>query len=140
MTALEEREERRHHSDSSPHHAPPLAAPLSEVAVAKELDDSKSPIPVKELGRSASLSDSERNEIAAQNQSAGSATPHAKWYRKLNPLKLRRVRPIPAERTISREYGEGFWSMITFHWMAPLMAVSLMPVLLQFVSLAGRGT
>ncbi|KAK3076965.1 hypothetical protein LTS18_011539, partial [Coniosporium uncinatum] len=45
-----------------------------------------------------------------------------KWYQKLNPLK-RKIPPIPEERQVSREYNAGFFSMLTFQWMAPLMSV-----------------
>lgn len=46
------------------------------------------------------------------------------WYRRLNPLKHRRKPPVPKERTVSREYGASFFSMLTFQWMAPLMKVN----------------
>lgn len=46
-----------------------------------------------------------------------------KWYKSLNPLKRGRKPPVPSERTISPEYGASFWSILTFHWMAPLMRV-----------------
>lgn len=46
------------------------------------------------------------------------------WYKRLNPLKQSRKPPAPAERTVSREYGASLWSLFTFRWMSPLMAVS----------------
>ncbi|KAI9794890.1 MAG: hypothetical protein M1816_003019 [Peltula sp. TS41687] len=46
-----------------------------------------------------------------------------KWYQRLNPLKRSRKPPVPLERTVSPEYGASFWSLLTFHWMAPLMRV-----------------
>lgn len=48
------------------------------------------------------------------------------WYRRLNALKSRGEIPVPKERTVSREYGAGFFSMLTFQWMAPLMKVHLL--------------
>lgn len=45
------------------------------------------------------------------------------WYKKLNPLKWGKEPPVPKERIVSREYGASFLSMLTFQWMAPLMAV-----------------
>lgn len=48
------------------------------------------------------------------------------WYRRLNALKRRRETPVPKERTVSREYGASFFSMLTFQWMAPLMKVNLL--------------
>jgi hypothetical protein len=138
MSGLEEKEVRWYHGAPSPSQPALPATPLAEAAVAKDPEDNKLHVLDKELRRSASLSSSERIQIAAQSQSAVSAIPHAKWYRKLNPLRLRRIPPLPEKRAISREYGAGFWSMITFQWMAPLMTVSLMPGLLQFASLVGR--
>ena len=50
--------------------------------------------------------------------------PHQKtWYDKINPLKMRKIPPIPDERATSREYSAGFFSKLTFQWMAPLMHV-----------------
>ena len=48
-----------------------------------------------------------------------------KWYKRLNPLKSSRQPPVPNKRTVSREYGASFFSLLTFQWMAPLMSVSL---------------
>ncbi|KAI9818105.1 MAG: hypothetical protein M1827_000730 [Pycnora praestabilis] len=45
------------------------------------------------------------------------------WYKKLNPLKRGAKPPVPKERTVSREYGASFLSLLTFQWMAPMMAV-----------------
>lgn len=45
------------------------------------------------------------------------------WSRRLNAFKSRREIPVPKERTVSREYGANFFSMLTFQWMAPLMKV-----------------
>lgn len=47
-----------------------------------------------------------------------------KWHHKFNPLRWGGVPPVPDERFISREYKAGFFSKLTFQWMAPLMAVS----------------
>ena len=43
------------------------------------------------------------------------------WYQNLNPLKSRTRPPVPKERTVSREYGASFLSLVTFQWMAPIM-------------------
>lgn len=56
------------------------------------------------------------------------------WYRRLNALRSRRKIPVPKERTVSREYGAGFFSLLTFQWMAPLMKVH--PVLQAIVSIS----
>lgn len=44
------------------------------------------------------------------------------WY---NPLRWGKIPSIPEERGVSREYYAGFWSRLTFQWMAPLMNVRL---------------
>jgi ATP-binding cassette, subfamily C (CFTR/MRP), member 1 len=46
-----------------------------------------------------------------------------KWYKRLNPLKRSIKPPVPQERQVSREYTAGFFSLLTFQWMAPLMSV-----------------
>ncbi|KAJ1329416.1 ATP-binding cassette subfamily C (CFTR/MRP) member 1 [Microdochium nivale] len=45
------------------------------------------------------------------------------WYKTPNPLRWGKVPPIPEERQVSREHGAGFWSKLTFQWMAPIMDV-----------------
>ena len=45
------------------------------------------------------------------------------WYKQPNPLRWGAIAPVPREREVSREYDAGFWSMLTFQWMAPLMHV-----------------
>lgn len=56
---------------------------------------------------------------------ASQKQPPGKWYRKLNPLRWRKIPPVPAERTVCREYGANIFSIITFQWMGPLMKVQL---------------
>ena len=45
------------------------------------------------------------------------------WGEKLNPLKRKQVPPAPPERKPSREKAAGFFSKLTFQWIAPLMSV-----------------
>ncbi|KAI1075235.1 ATP-binding cassette transporter protein YOR1-like protein [Whalleya microplaca] len=45
------------------------------------------------------------------------------WYKILNPLRWGSIPPVPKERQVSREYTAGFFSKLTFQWMAPLMDV-----------------
>lgn len=58
------------------------------------------------------------------------------WYKNLNPLKRGKAIPVPAERSVSREHGASFLSMLTFHWMAPIMKVR--PTAFQVFSGEGR--
>jgi hypothetical protein len=46
------------------------------------------------------------------------------WYKTPNPLLWGSVPPVPKERQESREASAGFFSRLTFQWMAPLMNVS----------------
>lgn len=47
-----------------------------------------------------------------------------KWHQKLNPLKWGKIRPVPDEREVSREYHASFLSLLYFQWMSPIMSVS----------------
>jgi len=47
--------------------------------------------------------------------------------KRLNPFK-RNPPPIPEERIVSKEYGANFFSMLSFHWISPIMAVRLTPL------------
>ena len=49
------------------------------------------------------------------------------WYKQPNPLRWGKIPPAPKEREVSGEYKAGFFSSLVFHWMSPLMRVSLMP-------------
>ncbi|KAL2760620.1 hypothetical protein ACRALDRAFT_2056656, partial [Sodiomyces alcalophilus JCM 7366] len=48
---------------------------------------------------------------------------HKPWYKTPNPLRWGRIPPVPTERTVSREHTAGFFSLLVFQWMAPLMSV-----------------
>ncbi|KAI5461280.1 P-loop containing nucleoside triphosphate hydrolase protein [Mariannaea sp. PMI_226] len=43
------------------------------------------------------------------------------WHKKLNPLRWGPPPPVPKEKIVSREFQAGFFSLLTFQWMAPLM-------------------
>ncbi|KAI1312860.1 ABC transporter family protein [Xylaria venustula] len=45
------------------------------------------------------------------------------WYKTPNPLLWGSVPPVPKERLESGEANAGFFSKLTFQWMAPLMSV-----------------
>ncbi|PNH41405.1 hypothetical protein VD0004_g5703 [Verticillium dahliae] len=45
------------------------------------------------------------------------------WYKTPNPLRWGSIPPVPKERGESREYHAGFFSLLIFHWMGPLMNV-----------------
>ncbi|KAK2795862.1 hypothetical protein FQN51_000345 [Onygenales sp. PD_10] len=96
------------HSMASSFRAGSATAKDEEINAMNDFQD-------KDIRRTRSSSPSE------QSRAAESAKPGMKWYRRLNPLRLRPVPPLPEERKVSREYTAGFLSLTTFQWMAPLM-------------------
>lgn len=66
----------------------------------------------------------ERSTVTVESAVGDSTSgPIKVWYKRMNPLKWGKKPPVPKERTVSREYGASFLSMLTFQWMAPLMTV-----------------
>lgn len=61
---------------------------------------------------------------AGQDASGKGGTQKRTWYQKLNLLRLRKIPPVPEERSVSPEYGASVLSIIFFQWMSPLMNVS----------------
>ncbi|KFZ13175.1 hypothetical protein V501_03838 [Pseudogymnoascus sp. VKM F-4519 (FW-2642)] len=43
------------------------------------------------------------------------------WYKTPNPMRWGSIPPIPEERQVSREATAGWFSLLTFQWMAPVM-------------------
>ena len=73
-----------------------------------------------------------RMKSYATGTSAASTTPttHANykqkpWYKQPNPLRWGKIPPVPQERKVCPEHKAGFFSLLFFQWMAPLMTVSL---------------
>lgn len=60
------------------------------------------------------------------SDSKSAASGKKPWYRKTNPLKWGKKPPVPETRLPSREYSAGFFSRLTFQWMAPLMTVRVL--------------
>ncbi|KAL1964629.1 hypothetical protein VTN77DRAFT_6803 [Rasamsonia byssochlamydoides] len=108
-------------------------APVAAVAESNNAGilEEKSPEDKLETSSTLSSSGSEDHHDDAAAKPNGRRT-KSKWYRKLNPLRLQKIPPVPKERAISREYGANFFSIITFQWMAPLMHTGyLRPLELQ---------
>jgi hypothetical protein len=82
-----------------------------------------------EAQREQKLQDGRRRQSSAESTSSSGADLHhkqqRKWYRRwnLNPLRLQKIPPVPAERSVSREHGASFLSLAYFQWMSPLMKV-----------------
>ncbi|KAH6672921.1 ABC multidrug transporter-like protein [Halenospora varia] len=62
--------------------------------------------------------------VITRTETNASKPPEPKpWYKNPNPLRWGKIPPVPDSRTTSREYTAGFFSMVYFQWMAPLMSV-----------------
>lgn len=71
---------------------------------------------------STALSDStELSEITKEKSKV--EEPKRSLWDKLNPLKIKPP-PVPEEREECREYKAGWFSLLTWNWVTPLMTVS----------------
>ncbi|KAL1635190.1 ATP-binding cassette transporter yor1 [Neofusicoccum ribis] len=112
--------------NSGPHAA---AAPLQTVGTAQELQDAgekhasdtkHQPGVVKRASYSSDVSSSDGG---LETKSQSTQDQHDSWLDRANPLKKSNKPPVPTQRDVSREHGAGFFSLLTFQWMAPLMSV-----------------
>jgi ATP-binding cassette subfamily C (CFTR/MRP) protein 1 len=105
----------------------PLAtASLELVGTVKELDtlgDRKDATALTRKITSVSMAESSDDGLGKGTSPAdkGKKT----WT--LNPLKHRKIPPVPKERIVSREYGASWWSRLTFQWITPIMTVCIYP-------------
>jgi ATP-binding cassette subfamily C (CFTR/MRP) protein 1 len=53
------------------------------------------------------------------------------WYKQPNPLRWGKIPPVPGERKEPPEYKAGFFNLLFFQWMAPLMQVSKLTMSLK---------
>ncbi|KAL4963701.1 ATP-binding cassette transporter YOR1 [Aspergillus stella-maris] len=75
--------------------------------------------------------EAQSESTSAETTECADPKPHHQ-RRSLNPLRLQKIPPVPAERSASREYGASFLSLAYFQWMSPLMKVGyLRPLELQ---------
>ncbi|EOD49308.1 putative abc multidrug transporter protein [Neofusicoccum parvum UCRNP2] len=112
--------------NSGPHAA---SAPLHTVGTAQELQDAgekhasdtkHQPGVVKRASYSSDVSSSDGG---LETKSQSTQDQHDSWLDRANPLKKSNKPPVPTQRDVSREHGAGFFSLLTFQWMAPLMSV-----------------
>ncbi|KAJ8603881.1 hypothetical protein MRB53_042056 [Persea americana] len=61
--------------------------------------------------------------VATEASERSEALKKRKWTARLNPLKSKYIPPIPKERAVSREHKAGFFSLMYFQWINPLMTV-----------------
>ncbi|OCL11568.1 hypothetical protein AOQ84DRAFT_229156 [Glonium stellatum] len=98
----------------------PLEAVGTEKELEKELNVDSGTLIRKYLSRSESrVTDLSDDVVDAKSEASG----RKKWYQRLNLLKRRKKPSVPEVRQVSREYHAGFFSLMTFQWMAPLMSI-----------------
>ncbi|OJD31060.1 abc transporter [Diplodia corticola] len=104
--------------------ASPNAAPAA-TGPPRSLDPEKAAPLGIEKRASYSSNTSASDDDADVNDAKSSSAPdqHPGWLDRANPLKKRNKPAVPTERDVSREHGAGFFSLLTFQWMAPLMSV-----------------
>ncbi|KAI9149228.1 ABC multidrug transporter [Paramyrothecium foliicola] len=113
-------EERHDDSDSS------IAAQLNEKDPDRiekiggsEDDDADHVATRPELAATKSYATDTSAATGLTTPAAGEKKP---WYKNWNSLRWGDPPPIPEERIVSREYKAGFFSLLTFQWMGPLMS------------------
>ncbi|OTB05798.1 hypothetical protein M426DRAFT_72650 [Hypoxylon sp. CI-4A] len=97
------------------------ADPLTEEKIRSEEEPDEKRIDREELKHTQSYA----TDTSAITRTTTRASVPAKkpWYKTPNPLRWGSIPPVPEERQVSREYEAGFFSRLTFQWMAPLMNV-----------------
>ncbi|KAJ5287805.1 hypothetical protein N7478_003491 [Penicillium angulare] len=98
-----------------------MAAPLPDTTPPQVVVVANADLPEASSGRSASVENPKAPQLDVM--SFESPKKKQKWYNRLNPVRWQTPPPVPEERSVSREYGAGFFSIITFQWMSPLMNV-----------------
>ena len=102
---------------------------LADDNLVRDEDDSISSAPPPAAASNAAL-DKTKSYATDASATTAATSRHADneprpWYRKLNPMRWTKARPVPKERTICPEYRAGFFSQLIFQWINPLMTVIL---------------
>lgn len=99
--------------------------PLEHVEMEKELETLGDGKEANVLTRKTTTISTAESSDDGMGKAAGEATkpPRKTWSEKLNPLKYRKIPPVPKERIVSREHGASLWSKLTFQWITPIMTV-----------------
>ncbi|KAL1588310.1 hypothetical protein WHR41_02807 [Cladosporium halotolerans] len=125
------------------HEAEPVAEEPIKVGTEKELNEEtvldKEAVEEAEASSSGDDLDKEKKRLQVErtqsNWTQGTGTSYASdapqddeptprkqtWSERLNPLKSRYPPPVPKERIPSREWKAGFFSIMYFQWINPLM-------------------
>jgi hypothetical protein len=119
-------------SSSTPEPLSPVEDPEDEIRRREESPEARAER--EEIQRTQSHA-TDASVLTRTTTGASSALPRAKkpWYKEPNPLKWGSIPPMPKERGPSREYSAGFFSRLTFQWMAPLMEVIMSRLLFRDV-------
>ncbi|KAI1636918.1 P-loop containing nucleoside triphosphate hydrolase protein [Biscogniauxia mediterranea] len=107
------------HGDSSP--LSPIDDPEEEIRRLEEPDGKRAER--EELKVTQSYATDASGLTRTTTRGSAPTQPKKPWYKTPNPLRWGSIPPVPKERVISREYQAGFFSKLTFQWMAPLMSV-----------------
>jgi hypothetical protein len=117
-------------AESTEHGQPVATSPLEKVVIENDLEkhldtDLRAPSNHPQLLRlqSSTSGTTDFTDDVRDAKSQASTKPK-KWYKRLNVLKWGKKPPVPETRQVSREFGAGILSLITFQWMAPIMRVS----------------
>lgn len=114
-------------------HSPPgnseLSSPVSryddpEDEIRRHEEGGEKRAEREELNRSQSYATDTSVLTRTTTRQSAPAPPRKPWYKTPNPLRWGSIPPVPGERQVSKEYQAGFFSLLTFHWMGPLMHVS----------------
>lgn len=90
---------------------------LERIQSAEELDDDADKRPNLDRMRTTATATS------VATTAATARLPEQKpWYKEPNPLRWGKILPVPSEREVCPEHKAGFFSLLTFQWIAPLMS------------------
>ena len=125
------------------HEEPVAEVPLESVGTEKELNDGKT-VDTESIEETESQDDIDKEKnnahwglkrtqtntttatsiVTTEPSEVDPTEPRKRtWSEKLNPLKSKHLPPVPEKRKVSREQQAGFFSMLTFQWIAPIMSV-----------------
>jgi ATP-binding cassette subfamily C (CFTR/MRP) protein 1 len=100
--------------------------PLQQVGAAQDLEKHGFNYSEKDAFRANTTQSSSSSRSDPGDESKAKANPDppkAPWHHRINPLRTSKIPPAPEKRTISREKGAHFFSLLTFQWINQLMTV-----------------
>lgn len=93
----------------------------------RDLDDDHDSVPEAKEERLARL-DRVKSSATDASVTTAATSRHPErdskpWYKTPNPLRWGKIPPIPQEKKVCPEHTAGFFSLVYFQWVAPLMTV-----------------